>query len=94
MTYSLSRAAATDLEDIVAFGIGQFGEGQALRYEASLRRVFELLAAFPAMGRASSALGNDGRGFVHGPHVIFYRALEGGVVIDRILPARQLGDGW
>jgi plasmid stabilization system protein ParE len=67
---ALKGAAAADLEDIIAFGIALFGEKQALCSVASLRRVFELLDAFPALGRASSVLGAEGRGFVHGQHVV------------------------
>jgi len=67
---ALTGAAAADLEDIIAFGIALFGEKQGLCSVASLRRVSELLDAFPAFGRASRVLGAEGRGFVHGQHVI------------------------
>lgn len=49
-----------------------FGTVQADRYLTDLGHVFELIAAFPEIGRIYDG---ETRQFVHGRHIILYRML-------------------
>ncbi|MEX6506514.1 type II toxin-antitoxin system RelE/ParE family toxin [Jiella sp. M17.18] len=92
MPYRLTERAARDLEEILVEGILQFGPIQALRYQDSFRRTFELIADLPRVGRRSQS--EDERRFVHGSHIIFYRIGTDGVVIESIEHGSTLRDPW
>lgn len=53
MQYKLSLQAETDLEDILIESILTFGELQALKYQDSFHKTFQLLAYMPGIGRKS-----------------------------------------
>jgi len=53
MRFRLSKKAEVDLEDILIRGILTFGELQALKYQESFKRTFDLLAHMPTLGRKS-----------------------------------------
>lgn len=71
MRYRLSEKAAVDLEDILTEGVLTFGELQALKYQDSFKRTFELLAYMPTLGRKSERSGTNEHRFLHGSHVIY-----------------------
>ncbi|MEO1476762.1 MAG: type II toxin-antitoxin system RelE/ParE family toxin [Pseudomonadota bacterium] len=50
MRYKLTPQAQADLDDLTAYGIEQFGEGQAIKYLEGLEYSFELLCENPYMG--------------------------------------------
>ena len=84
MPYRLTAAAVEDLVSLTQFGIETFGQAQARKYHLALEHTFELLADMPLIGR------EDGdhpgfRRFLHGRHVIVYRAEPSGIVIARLL---------
>ncbi len=56
MRYRLSSKAEKDLEDILIEGILTFGELQALKYQDSFKRTFDLLAQMPSLGRKSGGI--------------------------------------
>ena len=94
MRYRLSEQAETDLEDILIEGLLTFGELQALKYQDSFKRTFDLLAYMPHVGRSSERGREDERRFVHGSHVIFYRLEPDWIVIETIIYGPLITDPW
>ena len=47
MRYRLSQKAVADLENILIEGILTFGELQALKYQDSFKKIFDLFACMP-----------------------------------------------
>ncbi len=84
MTVFLSPRARADLTDIWAW-IAVDDPRAADQNLAQLRQVFERLATMPEMGRARPELLLRLRSFPSGRHVVFYRAIEEGVEIVRVL---------
>ena len=94
MRYSLTREAEWNLEEIFVEGIIKFGEIQALKYQESFSRTFELLSELPRLGRGSErGIVNEHR-FLHGVHVIFYQIEADWIVITALVDGRCITDSW
>lgn len=90
MRFRLSTAAEADLAGIRAFTLERWGRPQWLAYRGTLVDCFERIAADPDIGRSRDAFRPGMRSVSCGAHVVFYLALEGGVIgIVRVLHARQ-----
>lgn len=85
----LSRLAAADLESIANYTIERFGIKQARRYRDGLDHVFHTLAEEPLRGRSAAHLANEMRRFEHESHIIFYRTVDQGIFVVRILHERM-----
>lgn len=94
MRYRLSLQARNDLKDILKEGILTFGELQALKYQDSLQRTFQLLAYMPNIGRKSERDKENERRFLHGKHVIYYRVEPEQIVINAIIYGPIVTDIW
>lgn len=94
MHYRLTEQAKAQLTDILIEGILNFGELQALKYQDSFKRTFELLAYMPTIGRSSERGHDDERRFVHGKHVIYYQIEAQQIVIQSILYGGLITDLW
>ncbi len=94
MHFRLSEKAAIDLEDILIAGILAFGELQALKYQDSFKRVFEMLAYIPTLGRKSERGRANEHRFLHGSHVIYYRIDPDEIVIESIVYGPIITDLW
>jgi len=94
MHYRLSEQAERDLEEILIEGILTFGELQALKYQDSFKRTFDLLAYMPKIGRKSERGHENEHRFVHGSHVIYYRIDPSEVVIETLIKASLVIDSW
>lgn len=94
MPFRLTNAAVADIEDIYIEGIIKWGGSQAEKYHASLFRTFDLLAEMPMIVRLSERKQEEERRFPHGAHIIYYRPIEHGVEIIRLLAGRQIIDIW
>ena len=79
-----SRAARADLDQIWDF-IAEASESRADAFIRRLTRTFETLAGRPLIGRARDNLGTGVRSIPVGAYLIFYRPIEGGVEIVRVL---------
>ena len=90
MRYRLSNTADCDLENILIEGIRLFGEIQALKYQESFKRTFELLAHMPTIGRKSERSKENEHRFVHGSHVIYYQIGSDEIVIQTLIHGRKL----
>jgi len=87
--YSLSEAAAKDIEEILQRSLADFGVEQTQIYYDSLRQCLALLGDNPAMGRAAEDIRPGYRRFPHESHVVFYRSDKDAVVIVRIVHKRM-----
>ena len=94
MRYRLTNQADRDLENILIEGILQFGEIQALKYQESFSRTFELLAYMPTIGRKSERGIKNERRFVHGSHVIYYQEKAKEIIITRLVHGRSIEKSW
>lgn len=93
----ISREAQTDLADIGAAGVEQFGSSVAERHLRDLRRVFGRLADYPLAGQARPEFRHGIRSVPCRPHRILYTVRGDTVLIVRVIHqardvARALGD--
>ena len=80
----VSEAAREDLDAIWLY-IAQDDPDAADRFIQTLVSRFPMLASMPGMGRLREELSPSLRSFPVGNYVIFYRPMEGGVEIARVL---------
>lgn len=89
MTYRLTRDARADLDDIWDYTAKTWAEDQAEVYNSKLVETFARAVASPLTGRDRSSMVQDMRSLTSGRHVVFYRRLDGEVVILRIVHQRR-----
>jgi len=87
--FFISKLADEDLVNIYAYGYQEYGPSQAERYVRDIYDRFSLLAEFPGMGVAVNLGGEPCLKFPTGRHVIYYRRMDYGILIGRILGAAQ-----
>jgi toxin ParE1/3/4 len=85
MKLRYSRLAESDLDEIAAYTIRQWGETQAGRYLSELEDCCERLTRNTRLGRSCDAVREGLRRMEQGSHVVFYNTNESGIVIERIL---------
>ena len=94
--YELANAADRDFEEILNFGIDQFGLAQALAYQNGLQQRFADLAAHPERYPAVDHIREGYRRSVYGSHSIYFRIEPRHIFIVRILgqqdPQSALGE--
>lgn len=81
-----SSRAADEIRGIVSYSRDRWGEAQALRYIAGLRRTCLKLAETPTMAQVFEG---EYRRFPYGGHFIFFRAGVDGIDIVAVLHQRQ-----
>jgi toxin ParE1/3/4 len=89
MPFVLSPRAQADLGDIWHHTERQWGRNQAERYIRRIESMLALLAANPALGRAVDTIRLGYRKHSCGSHVIFYRQMDTGIDVVRILHQRM-----
>lgn len=89
-SFRLSQRADSDLLDIFVYGIEQFGEAQAERYQIDMTRCFGLLADNPRMGRPADSIAPGVRRHEHASHVILYEEDADGVLILAVVHGRNV----
>ena len=85
LQYFLSEAADEDLSDIYEYTIRKFGEGQAVRYLASLDDLFGAICIEPGIGRERQDTIAELRSISHGNHSVFYKIFSDHILIVRVL---------
>ena len=85
----LSRAAERDLAGIWRYGAERWGREQANAYARRLNDSFGRLAAMPDLGRVMPSRLGPLRMLPVGSHVVLYRSDTTGILILRVLAARQ-----
>jgi toxin ParE1/3/4 len=81
----LRPQAITDLDSIWNYTVDTWSEEQAERYIRMLHHGFESIACEPTRGCSCDEIREGYRKHRVGHHVIFYRSIEGGVDVVRIL---------
>jgi toxin ParE1/3/4 len=89
VSYRLTPKARDDLENIYRYSYENFGERQADIYYDSLLECLDLLGDNPRMGREFNEIEHGLRRHEHASHVVYYEIDNEGVLILRILGARQ-----
>ncbi len=79
-----SDRAELDLIDILVH-IGRHNSAAADRFADEVDQKCQLLAQFPGIGDKRDDLGADVRGFALGNYVLFYRPIDGGIELLRVL---------
>jgi toxin ParE1/3/4 len=82
--YRVSDAAVADLEEIWLF-IAQDNPEVADRFVRTIVARFAKLAAMPYLGRQRAELSTGLRSFPVGSYVVFYRPMDNGVEVVRVL---------
>ena len=88
-SYTLSQKADDDILSIARTSVQQWGLARAERYILSLHEAFERLAEFPAMGRNADEIRPGYLQIESASHAIFYRKIETGILIVRVLHERM-----
>jgi toxin ParE1/3/4 len=91
-TLYFSRSAKADLLSIGAYMLETWGAAQAERYLDGLEQCAKLLAANPLLGRQCSWIRSGLFRFEKGRHILFYRRVEEGILISRILHQSMLAE--
>jgi toxin ParE1/3/4 len=83
--YVLSPRARADLEEIWNYSAAHWGDAQAEAYVRQIQAAIEKVAADPRRGRACDDIRDGYYKASVGSHVLFYRRIENGVDVVRIL---------
>ncbi|WP_043646066.1 type II toxin-antitoxin system RelE/ParE family toxin [Caenispirillum salinarum] len=89
MTVRLSPSALNDLDDILSHTWRAFGEDQALRYKQGLDATLDVLDQAPRIARERLDVDPPVRLHPYRRHVIVYRIIDDGILVVRLLHARQ-----
>ncbi|RMF15075.1 MAG: type II toxin-antitoxin system RelE/ParE family toxin [Gammaproteobacteria bacterium] len=84
-TFSFTRRAEQDLEQIIDYTASMWGFAQAATYLAGFEDLALLLARNPEVGTSRHNLANGLLSFPYERHILFYRKRASGIVIIRIL---------
>lgn len=87
--FVLTREAKEDLKAIARYTQDTWGREQRNRYLAELDRGFHALAADPLKGQDCGDIRPGYRKYPVGRHFIFYRAIDGGIEVVRVLHGRM-----
>lgn len=85
MSYTLSRRAQTDIEEIWDYSADLWSVAQADAYILGIKLALDTIGATPRRGRVYRGRSREYRRFSVGSHVIFYREAPEGVAVVRIL---------
>jgi toxin ParE1/3/4 len=87
--FVLSPRARDDLDGNWTYTARRWGADQAERYLRRIAEAVELIAETPALGRTCDHVREGYRKYPVGSHVLFYRAIDDGVDVVRILHQRM-----
>jgi toxin ParE1/3/4 len=87
--FVLTLKAKEDLKAIARYTGETWGREQRNRYLAELDRGFQALAADPFKGRDCGDIRPGYRKYKVGRHFVFYRGIDGGVEVVRVLHERM-----
>lgn len=86
---ALRPRAQRDIEDIWDYSAGRWSVAQAELYIRQIQRALETLAADPRLGRSCDEVRAGYRKYPVGSHLVFYRIVESGIDVVRILHRRM-----
>ncbi|MHC5597495.1 MAG: type II toxin-antitoxin system RelE/ParE family toxin [Nostoc sp.] len=82
--YVLTIPAKQDLKDITRY-ITRFNPNAARKFNEKMKQQCKLLADFPNMGQSCDNFGNGLRSFLVEDYLIFYRPIDDGVEVVRLV---------
>jgi toxin ParE1/3/4 len=88
--YRLSPKARDDMESVWLYTLSQWGLEQTERYIDDLAAAFQLLSSSPRLGKSCDNIRSGYRKHPTLRHVIYYREIDYGVEIIRVLHDHQL----
>lgn len=88
--FRLSRQVEGDVLRIGEYTLATWGAQQASDYLSSLEACLQLLADQPTLGRVCRDIRPGLRRMEHAQHCVFYRPVEPGILVVRILHVRML----
>ena len=88
--YSLSAAADNDLENILEFGIENFGQAAAVEYYDCLVEYFESITANPLQYPSRDDIREGYRVCVYKSHSIYFRCQDNEILIARTLNGQDI----
>ena len=83
--YKLSKLAKQDINSIIDYTFLNFGADAMINYHTTLQRCFETIDDNPEIGLKSDYIIQDYYRFNHRSHVVYYKKIESGIIIIRIL---------
>jgi toxin ParE1/3/4 len=86
--FRISDQAKTDLREVWRY-IARRNEPAADRLVDQIIEHYETLAKFPGMGRSREELAPGLRSFPVGKYVVFYRPIDDGIEVVRVLHGAQ-----
>jgi toxin ParE1/3/4 len=90
--YLIASRAQTDLDEIWSY-VARDSMAAADRLIARFYQKFLLLSTQPLIGEERSELAADLRSFSVGNYVVFYRPVQSGIEVARVIhAARQIGE--
>ncbi len=87
--YKLSTAAAADIDNIIEYGIENYGLKRASAYAYGLSEAIETLCDHPKLGRRVNNLATDVRRIDYQSHMVFYQLNLECIHIVRVLHNRM-----
>jgi toxin ParE1/3/4 len=87
--YVLSPRAQRDIDDIWDYTAERWGPSQAEFYIRQIWRHIETVAALPSSGHACDDIRKGYYRSLVGSHVLFYRVIDGGIDVVRVLHGRM-----
>jgi toxin ParE1/3/4 len=87
--FTLTPRAQGDLNEIWTYTVRRWGTDQAEFYIRQIGQNIETVAAQPMIGRACPEVRAGYYKYPSGSHVLFYRMIDGGIDIVRILHERM-----
>jgi toxin ParE1/3/4 len=88
--FDLTRRARGDLVEIAVYGTARWGEERSDRYVADLYAVFQQLVDGVAIPRRCDRIRPGLWRIERASHVVFFRRVETGLLVCRVLHKRQL----
>jgi toxin ParE1/3/4 len=87
--YVLSPRAQADLDEIWDYSAMQWGDDQAEAYSRQIQAAVELIAKTPHRGRPCEDIRPGYSKLAVGLHVLFYRLVDHGIDVVRVLHQRM-----
>jgi toxin ParE1/3/4 len=87
--FVLSPRAQSDLDGIWDYTEEHWGAGQAEAYTRSIAQAIETVEESPRRGKACDHIREGYRQYPAGSHIVFYRLVDGGIDVVRILHRRM-----
>lgn len=87
--YVLSAKADEDLAEIYHYSLDRYGEASADSYLLGLEERLLLLANRPLLGRSMDHIREGYLQYEYANHSIYYRVIEDGILVIRVLHKRM-----